>query len=111
MSSGASWASLPCAPALLDLGLAGAPLDAPALATRWHDASGPADLVNIRFDFGWGLLAFQQSLAAALIAEASRPDSPLANQVVVARLVALQGQVGQVIDLLQTAPPVTPPAG
>ncbi|MFZ1465873.1 MAG: TIR domain-containing protein [Anaerolineae bacterium] len=103
------------AQALLDLGLAGAPLDVPALAARWNDAGGPADLVNIRFDFGWGLLAFQQGLSAALIAEASRPDSPLANQVVVNRLVTLQGQVQQLFDLLQQPPPsaapsATPPA-
>ena len=99
------------APALLDLGLAGASLDVPALAARWHDAGGPADLINIRFDFGWGLLAFQQSLTAVLITEASRADSPLANQVVVTRLVALQGQVGQILDLLQAGPPAAVPAG
>ena len=71
---------------------------------------------NIRFDFGWGMLAFQQGLADALIAEAGRADSPLANQVIVNRLSALQGQTGQILALLQQAPakatptPAAPPA-
>lgn len=99
------------APALLDLGLTGAPLDVQSLARRWDDAGGPTDLANIRFDFGWGLLAFQRSLTSALITEASRPDSPLANQVVVTRLVALQGQVGQILDLLQAGPAASPATG
>lgn len=97
--------------ALLDLGLVGAPLDVSALAARWNDAGGPADLVNVRFDFGWGLLAFQQSLSAALISEASHPDSPLTNQVTVTRLAALQGQVGQILDLIRAGPAAAPPAG
>ncbi|MGB4805726.1 MAG: tetratricopeptide repeat protein [Anaerolineae bacterium] len=92
------------ATALLACGLSGDPLDTGALAARWRAQGASAALVNIRFDFGLGLLAFQKALSTALITEASRPDSPLANLVVISRLVNLQGQVQQPYDPFQQPP-------
>lgn len=102
--------------ALLDIGLAGTTPDASWLEKRWTAIDGPHLVQNIRFDFGWGMLAFQQGLTEALISESSPPDSPLANQVIVSRLVTLQRQVEQVTQLLerqvqsQLTAPTQPPA-
>lgn len=89
------------AQALLDIGLIGATPDAGQLEQRWRAGGGPRLVQNIRFDFGWGMLAFQQSLTTELLAQAGRPDSPLANLVIVNRLDALQRQAGQIVALVQ----------
>ena len=99
------------AQALLDIGLTGATPDAEQLEQRLRAASGPQLVQNIRFDFGWGMTAFQQGLTAALLAEAGRPESPLANRVIVNRLDALQSQVRQIVALVPPAqgPVLAPP--
>lgn len=105
------------AQALLDIALAGAAPEAEVLERQWKAIDGPGLVQNIRFDFGTGMLAFQHGLADALVAEASRNDSPLANQVILSHLVALQRQVDQVTKVLErqeqsqpTAPPQLPPS-
>lgn len=84
----------------LALGLGGTTPDLPKLEEVWKTFGGPQNLVNIRFDFGWAMLAFQQGFTTALIAEAGQADSPIANQVLVNRLVALQQQIGQLTALV-----------
>lgn len=88
------------ADAFLDLGLSGAALEPQQIEERWLAAGGPQNLVNIRFDFGWAMLAFQQGFTTALVVEASQPNSPVANRVLVSRLLALQQRVGQLTTLV-----------
>lgn len=100
--------------ALLDIALIGASPNARQLEQRWIAVGGPQLVQNIRYDFGWGLLAFQQGLTTALLSEAGRAESPLANRVIVNRLDAIQSQIAQIAAFMQPAPkpatPATPPS-
>ena len=73
---------------LLDMTLTGAPLpDLTALREQFVAQFAPETLP---VDFTQALVVFHQGLTDALVAEASRQDSPLFNQVNLGRVIALQ---------------------
>lgn len=95
----------------LSLALAGQELDIDQLDRRFEETGGPISLQNIRFNFDRNLLIFYHSFTNALIAEASRQNSPISNMVTLNRLLRVQKFLEQVVELrpdaARQAEPVT----
>jgi hypothetical protein len=74
------------------------------LSSRFDQTQEQDSLYGIRVDFKRSMLAFHQGLSTALIAEASKENSPLTNLVSVSGVRSLQQSVKLIIQLLQTKP-------
>lgn len=85
---------------LLDIALVGAELrDLSALRDRF---AAQFDLETLPVDFDRALTAFHSGLTEALVFEASRPESPLFNRLIVARMDELARQLEQIARNVST---------
>ena len=82
----------------LDLALSEQMPDSDQLTRQFQQFGGPAALTNINFDFERSMLSFQAALTSALLAEASKDDSPLHHQVNIHMLANIQRLLYQITD-------------
>jgi tetratricopeptide (TPR) repeat protein len=86
---------------LLDVALAGADLpDLPALRAAFDALD--FDRATLPIDFDRALTAFHRSLSETLVAEATRPNSPLFNRVNLGRMLTIQALLQQQGFTLET---------